>query len=123
MNKILLTLAAVIMTCAAANATVTTSTANTASTTEQSRGVVFRQTQSVYNSEIKEWIYFYSNGKVAVCSEASGSRYEGTYTMNDNRSGVTLYLPNTDPVYCRITLSRTGQLTRLTYRGAVYFPR
>ena len=93
------------------------------STSEQSqRNVVFRKTQSEYSSEAKEWLYFYSNGTVSVANENSGTRYTGTYSMVDGRSGLTINIEGNN-VYCRIQLDRAGNLVSLTFKGYKYIKR
>ena len=82
-------------------------------------GVVFRGTQCVYSAEADEYIYFYSSGKVAVCTNALGQRLEGTYTMEDNRTGISITIDGRK-YYCRITLSKAGELMSMTFRNVKY---
>lgn len=83
-------------------------------------GVVLRSTQKLYCSEANEWIYFYSNGKVVICTDTA--RIEGTYSLEDGREGISLNF-NGHNAYCRASLDRAGNLISITYNGYVYRKR
>ncbi len=80
-------------------------------------GVVFRHTQKLHCTESNEWIYFYSDGTMAVCTDTT--RIEGTYSLVDNKEGISMNL-NGQKLYCRATLDRANNLISITFNGLVY---